>query len=121
MRTGRPLKKNINIDFLKQLIEKGFTLRETAEILQVPFQTVQYHTRINKLGRFKFYTFKERDAQIIKLMEEYKNSTKVAQMLGLKQPNVYKRYKQLMQNAKTKKERYEWLNNFLNAKDVEKD
>lgn len=119
---GRPLKKNIDIEFLKELRDRGFTLEEISSILGgIPHQTIQYHARTNKIGRFSQYRVKERDIEIYNLMQELHNTTLVAKKLNIAQPTISERYNIYVRNMNLKKERFEWLNNFQNAKDVEND
>lgn len=120
-RTGRPLKREVDFEFIKKIIQKGFTVDEASLILNMPKNTIQYYTRTRKLGKFERYKIGKYDNQILKVMEDCNYSaTEAAKILNLSQPHIYMRYKKLKDNQGKREERYQWLMKQGFANDVVK-
>ena len=110
---GRPVKKEIDLDFLKKLIEKGFTVEESAKILDIPIDTMQYWARTRNLGKFARYKKGFYDDAIREAVKEFNgNISQAARHLGLKQPHVHLRYNNLVIFDIKKEERYKWLKKY---------
>ena len=110
---GRPVKKEIDLEFLKKLIDKGFTIDESSKILNVPIDTMQYWVRTRNLGKFARYKKGFYDDAIRQAVRECQgNITLAAKHLGLKQPHVHLRYNNLVIFDIKKEERYKWLKKY---------
>lgn len=121
MRTGRPMTRDIDFELLKLMVKKGFTLEETSQYFNCPYQTIQYYVRHKKLGTFKRYPKGKNDADIIRALEdEGKNQIQASISLGLKQNNISKRYKTIKRYRQLKEERFRWLQKWDTVKDVAK-
>ena len=121
LRTGRPLTRDIDFELLKLMVKKGFTLEETSEYFNCPYQTIQYYVRKRKYGWFARYLKGRNDDLIIQLLEvEHKTQSEAEQILGIKQCNISKRYNKLKKFRALKEERYKWLTKWESAKGVER-
>lgn len=113
------IKHSLDFDLIKKMIDKGFTVKETANYFGIPEITLKYHVSNKGLGSFAKYGSKERDADIIRVVELYNgNTTKAATELKMAQPNVYRRYQILKQRQRNKEERFKWLEQYV--KDIVK-
>lgn len=111
---------NINLDILKEMVAKGFTLDELKDYFKRPKISIQYYIRTRKMGRVKEYRFGKYDKEITNLINNSKlTQIEIANKLNIPQSFVSKRYKQLKKWEQLKKERFEWLQSIQFVKDVE--
>lgn len=112
-------KRNINFELLKLMHDRGFTVNEVAEYFECPLPTIQYYSRTRKWGRFKSFKKGWYDEEIMTRMKAGMSQTQIASILNIPQSFISVRYKQLTNYERKKKERYEWLNKWLDANAVE--
>lgn len=114
--------KKLDVELLKEMMDKGFTLKEISDYFNRPSISIQYYARTRKLGRFKEYRFGKYDKDIIESIDNTKlTQMQIANKLNIPQSFVCKRYKQLKKWEQLKKERFEWLQSIQFVKDVEED
>ena len=107
---GRPLTREVDFDFIKKLIDKGFTISEASEILKLPIDTMQYYARTRKLGKFSRYRKGTDDDRIMITMKACgESATEASKILGIAQPKVWIRYKVINDNKRAKESRFRWL------------